>query len=272
MSQIGAIIGGAANSGIIQVSSDPDGTLTAPMGTRAIDAATGVVYVNENGGTQWWPDSIPGRAGWWVEDEFMNTVATTYATTGGGAWSSPASPAATPGIRQATVSAVSDTCVARAGNTSGLLVGGGKFRFRGWMQLNTLGDGTNAPAIRVGAHDSINGSAPTDAVHFEYSNSFYGDQNWRLCTKSNGVGTALDTGIAATTAMTRFDLIVDASGSLVSGRINGVATPTVSTNIPTGAGRQIDTYSFQFTKSLGAGALTFNLDRVECCQILTVGR
>lgn len=47
-------VGGNRNPAVRYVSSDPDGTLTAPTrGTLAIDTTTGIIYQNTNGATTW---------------------------------------------------------------------------------------------------------------------------------------------------------------------------------------------------------------------------
>lgn len=43
----------AANNGCLTIAYDPDGVLTAPRGTLAIDTTTGAVYQNTSGTTAW---------------------------------------------------------------------------------------------------------------------------------------------------------------------------------------------------------------------------
>jgi hypothetical protein len=267
-------IGGNANAPSIFVTFDPDGVLTMPKGTRAVDTTTGVEYVNEDGGAQWWPSHIPSRAGFEFMDDMTGTIISSYATAGGGVWTSLAVAAANPGVRQGSVGAAGvDACLVRSGGNSLLQLGGGKYRFRAIVKLPTLSDGTNNIIARVGPTSiGISFADAANGCYFEYDLATHGDHNWRICGATSSVRTKTNTGIAATTNFVRMDLIVSAACDILSGRIDGVATPTVSTNLPSAAGRQMDALFAGCFKQLGAGALTFHIDRFEANQVLTAGR
>lgn len=256
------------------VQSDPDGSLTAPKGTHVIDETTGVTYVNEDGATAWWPVIIPGRMGWSVEDDLVTTIISTYTNIGAGSWASTSGTAANPGQRTGTATAAgADGASIRAGGAGLFQLGGGKYRCRAILKLNALSDGVNNQIVRVGPGDgSTVFGDHTDGVYFEYDFATNGNHNWYACSRNNGTPTKTNTGIAATTNFTRFDLVINAACTAFDGKINGTATPQITTNLPSGAGRQLEAYCAVNNKQLGAGALSFTVDRIEANQILTTSR
>lgn len=261
------------SAAVIPVSGDPDGQQQGFKGQRAIDITNGVMYENEDGASGWWPVSIPNRMGWDLFDDFTSTQLSLFASLGGGAWSSPGATAANPGQRQgAVLAAGADAAFVRAGNLFGILLGGGKYRFRWVLKLPTLSDGVDNIVARIGGGDANTFADVTDGVYLEYDFATNGNHNWFLCAANNGTRTKITTGIAATTNFVRIDGIVSADGSLLSAKIDGVAVTSVSTNIPTAASRQFDAYYAGAFKQLGAGQRALIVDMADANQVLTVSR
>lgn len=261
------------SAAVIPVSGDPDGQQQGFKGQRAIDITNGVMYENEDGASSWWPISIPNRVGWSALDDGTTLQLSSFVNIGGGASSNVGATAANPGQRQLTASAAGvDAAFMRSGNLSGVLIGGGKYRFRWILKIPTLSDGVNNLVVRAGGGDSSTFADFTDGCYFEYDLATNGNHNWFLCTSANSVRTKTNTGIVATTNFVRLDGVVSADGSQLAGKIDGVAVTPVSTNLPTAANRQFDCYFLGAFKQLGAGALTSVADFIEANQVLTVSR
>jgi hypothetical protein len=268
-------IGGNANTAIRQVSSDPDGTLTAQRGTLAIDTTTGVTWRNRSGGTTWdlfgYPP--PDRATYFFDDVVSTSVMTSTAIGGGTTTESPGE-ANHPGIRKLGVAAAGVDAALWTSRNASLLVGGGRLVTRCGIRVATISDGTNNIVIRAGGVDIVAFGDTTDGIYFEYDFATNGDHNWRLCSANNGTRTKTTTGIPlVANTWTTLELRLDAAGSSLTGSIAGTSVPTpVTTNIPTGAGRNMAGSSVAALKQLGAGALSAEVDWVEFYQVFTTAR
>lgn len=99
-----------------------------------------------------------------------------------------------------------------------------------------LPDGTNTGFIRSGFLDSASATESVDAVMFRSTN---GGNYFAVC-RSNNIETATDTGVAPVLGTyVTCGIIVNASATSVVFQINGSTVATITTNIPTGAGRQV---------------------------------
>jgi hypothetical protein len=103
-----------------------------------------------------------------------------------------------------------------------------------------LADGTVQGLTHVGLHDAPNSSVePTDGCYFRSTNG----GNWFAVCRSNNVETAIDTGILPALDVYLFHRVrVNAAGTsvdLITYDATGTQTDTrtITTNIPTGAGR-----------------------------------
>ena len=91
--------------------------------------------------------------------------------------------------------------------------------------------------MRFGFLDNTSGES-TDGAFFRYTDSVNGGR-WQAVTRSNNVETAVDTGVTVgvnTTYVLRVN--TNAAGTEVVFRIDGAVVATITTNIPTGAGRE----------------------------------
>jgi hypothetical protein len=271
-------IGGNANVGVLYVSSDPDGVLTAPRGTLAIDTTTGVTWKNQDGASRWEPTDIPEGAGFIAWDHVVGTQGLTFTNIAAGSSAYTPGLAGSPGIRRLTVTAAgADGVSTVAGANSvgtGILIGGGRIWSRFLFRIPTLSDGTNNIVVRIGLGDNLSAFGDhVDGVYIEYDFATYGDHRWRLCASSNSVRTKTDTGILAVadgTNVTSALIMVNAAGTSATARIGGVAAAAaVTTNIPTAAGRQTGTANVLVLKQLGAGALSFDVDGLGTKLLLT---
>ena len=152
------------------------------------------------------------------------------------------------------------TIYAYSNNTQGVLFGSGEYTFETDVYIPTLSTVGDEYAIQLGFGDT-SGPDAIDGAYFKYDRLAAG-VNWRLKTSSNSARTDTDSTIAvAAGAWTRLKIIVNASATLVSFYINGVLAGTVSTNIPSGAGRETGLLC-QILKSAGLNPLTFYMDWV----------
>jgi hypothetical protein len=256
------------------VSSSPDGVLTAQRGTLAIDTTTGVTWRNASGGTDWWPEIIPTRAGSRFFTDFVGSTNLPFSgnfAVGGAAIALVEPPATRWGVVRFTVTALNDAQALRAPSAQGTLVGGGAYYFETALTVGQAEDGTNRRAIRVGLNDG-NGT-PADAVFFESSLAGNGSVNWYRCAASNSVVTRTDTGIAIAAAGTyqRLRWRINSAGTQVDYWIDDVSAGSVTTNIPTGAGRATSPM-LEVDKTLGAGAVTVDFDYYDLAVVFAALR
>jgi hypothetical protein len=267
-------IGGNANVGIIKVSSDPDGTLTAPRGTEAIDTTTGITWKNRNGGTRWDPVIIPPM--WGVQNRIeFDGDAFTSVNIASGTGTYPTLATGRLGIRRLSAAAAStDGEVIHSGNAGALYLGAGKFVFRAAVMITTLSDGTDRAIYRVGGGDAVTFADNTDGVYLECDLAGNASNNWFLCTATNGTRTRTDTGIAPVAgAFQNVEVRVNAATDTVTAEIDGVAgAAAVTTNIPLTPGRAMAPMHAQILKSLGATSRSIDIDWLQYYQVFTASR
>jgi hypothetical protein len=266
---------------VMRLTSDPDGVVVAPMGTLAIDTTTGVTWRNRSGSTIWDPANIPVSRGWLLETDLIPLILASSGSPwssniiGGGTNAFATSTAANPGVITLGASAAGvDAAYLRAGGTTGLLFGAGRLGSRQYLRVPTLSNGTNNVIARVGMHDIVAIGDATDGAYLEYDFATYGDHRLRLCAASNGTPTKADTGIAlVANTWTQLEVFVNAAGTSVTARIGGVAAASaVTSNIPTGAGRNFYPGGVFVQKQLGAGALSVDVDWLSAWGVLTADR
>lgn len=136
------------------------------------------------------------------------------------------------------------------------------------FRIPVLSDATNTYSMRSGFIDTVSAES-TDGVFFRYTHSVNSGK-WQAVTRANSVETAVDTGItAAINTDYKLEVRVNATGTSADFYINGTLTNTITTNIPTGAGRETG-YGHMVLRSVGTA--TFNsldLDYVNVEQEFT---
>lgn len=145
------------------------------------------------------------------------------------------------------------TTTGRAGRISGaaaVVFGTNLWHFETTVGLDTLSDGTNTYAARLGFMDNITGD-PTDGAFFRYTNGVNSGK-WECVTRSNGVETAsaLDSGVTVDTSLHNFLIEVNAAGTSVDFKIDGATVATGTANIPTGTSRATG-FGYSIIKSAG---------------------
>lgn len=102
--------------------------------------------------------------------------------------------------------------------------------------LSALSDGTNTYTAIIGFIDTNSAATQTDGVFFRYTHTENGG-NWSCVTRTAGVETSTNSGVAPSVANTFQTLrIVIYDGASVDFYVNGVVVATNTTNIPGATG------------------------------------
>jgi hypothetical protein len=148
------------------------------------------------------------------------------------------------------------------------LLGGGSAIFESVVRIPTLPDGTDSFAFRIGFGDSVTMEF-TDGVYFELTQD---NADWRCKTASNLNVTDTGSGSnAQANTWTRLRIEVNADGSEAKFYIDGTLMQTLTTNIPTGAGRETGIVA-SIIKSLGSTERTAQIDYVYASIEFTTQR
>lgn len=142
-----------------------------------------------------------------------------------------------------------------------ILFGGGVSVLEMRVQIPTLSDVAQEYIAYFGYGDNTGAGDMVDGVYFEYNRLLSGDV-WRLKTSSNSVRTTVVTAspVAASTWY-KLRIEVNPAASRADFFVNGVNIGNVTTNIPTGTGRNTDLL-LKIEKSAGGTARTILSDYV----------
>lgn len=135
-------------------------------------------------------------------------------------------------------------------------IGGGEIVYETTVILGALSTAGDRYTALVGFGDSVATAAQTDAVLLSYNDSV--SANWVLVTNQAGVSTATDTGIPATTDLTRLKVVISADGTTAYGYVDGVLGATSTTNLPNSAGQLMGMLAGIF-KSTGTTSVDFSV-------------
>jgi hypothetical protein len=179
-------------------------------------------------------------------------------------------------IRLTTVTSSNAQAAVRLG-VSTLLLGGGVLTYSWRVRVSALSITADEYSLRAGLGDSTTGE-PTDGVYFCYDHLTDGDF-WSIKTASNTSVTkkVMDgtsgnpTQAVLANTWYRLTATVNAAASSVSYWINGTLMGTITTNIPSGAGRQTAPF-FAVVRSAGSTSLTHDADYYWQYMKLTTAR
>jgi hypothetical protein len=121
------------------------------------------------------------------------------------------------------------------------------------IMLQTLSTAAQEYRVSFGWLDNPGSGDEVDGVYFEYDRATAGDF-WRICTSNNSVRTktTTSTAVANLTTFSRFRIETQRANS-ASFYIDDVLVGTISTNLPTGAGRMTG-WGIKIVKSVGTTA------------------
>jgi hypothetical protein len=193
-----------------------------------------------------------------VED-FPNTLTGTFltSTVSGGSNTQIASEPGRPGIiRSATGTAATGRAAATSG-ANAVRFGSGEWRYKAWVRVPVLSTSAERFSVRIGFIDLATGDS-ADGAYFEYDESV--SANWRCKTANNSTRTTVDSGVpVAANVWIKLEVWVNAAGTEVDFFINGTLVATITTNIPTSAGRETG-WGWLILKSVGTTARHFDVD------------
>ncbi len=157
-----------------------------------------------------------------------------------------------------------------SGNNNSFSLGQGIATFEAYVKIPTLSTTAQEFSVVNGFSDSLTATA-IDAVRFSYDRTV--SVNWQIQCKSNSVSTTTTTATAVGTGWTRLKIVVNAAGTSVSYYIDGteVSGSPITTNIPTGAGREV-TVQARIDKSVGLTASLLDIDYIAVDIDLTTSR
>lgn len=132
-------------------------------------------------------------------------------------------------------------------------------RFRMRNALQSLSSGTDRFTIHAGYTDNVGVTGePATGVYFRYVDNVNGGK-WQAVTRNLSTETAVDTGVAATTQYSIFDISVNDAGTVATFQIDNNAPVTISTNIPAPAANSL-ALVYRIEKSIGANAIFIHQD------------
>lgn len=163
-------------------------------------------------------------------------------------------------------------------NNVAMLLGYGYDIFEAAVSFSALSGGADTYTARVGFFDdpSVAGGDGLDGVFFEAgvnADAALTPGTWGFSAISNGTKTGpVATGVAvSTSAFQRLRINVAADGSAATAYIDGAAVATISTNIPTGAGRHTSA-GVGINKVAGSTNRFLNCDFCELIHLPRVDR
>ncbi len=181
-----------------------------------------------------------------------------------------------PGIMQLTTGTDTTGRCGLFGSGSAIRLGGGAYEAHAMLRVPVLSNATDRFYVYGCATDALSVES-TDGVYFRYLDSVNGGK-WECVTRNSSTETAVDSGIAVAAA-TWYGLkvAVNAAGTSAGFWISvaGAAytlVATITTNIPTAAGRGITACSTQIRKALGTTARTLDVDYMYAKQRFTTAR
>lgn len=152
--------------------------------------------------------------------------------------------------------------------SSAVQLGGGSWIYElGINAIPTLSNSTERYQLLVGFFDNQSGVNQTDAVYFLYdeggvSSGSAASANWQMVTASNSTRSFTTSGTAVSTGVNTLQIVINSAGTSVTFYIGGVTVGTITTNIPTGAGRETG-FGWQLIKSIGTAARTTAIDYIS---------
>lgn len=134
-----------------------------------------------------------------------------------------------------------------SGSTAGFVFGSSAFTNEVRFRLQALPDGTETYAFRLGWTDNTT----ADAVDGVYLRGSTASANFRYVTRTNSVETDTDSGLVmAAGVWYKLRIVIAANGGTATFTIDGANSQAVTTNIPTGVGRETQ-LNLHIVKSAG---------------------
>jgi hypothetical protein len=163
-------------------------------------------------------------------------------------------------VTGSTATGRASTIVGGTGSES-FILGTGEFIGDILVRPGTLCDSsTQVCTVACGLIDSATTADSTDGVYLKFDPA--ASSNWRTVTENNATKSEADTSPAAAPSANTWQHLgidVNSAGTSVTFSVGGAAAGTVSTNLPSGAGRAFG-FGCMILKSVGTTSRTFDLD------------
>jgi hypothetical protein len=226
----------------------------------------------------------PGMStGFYCEDELLGKNALTNTSGacdllgevggGGGAITALAGEQGAPGIFQISTSTFSNgVFIIRSGLTV-FRFGGGTYTEESRVRIPTLSDGTETFTFRSGFLDTSTTEA-VDGCFFRYTHGTDSGR-WQGVCRDNNTETTTTAGAGPTVSAAtwyKLKVTVNAAGTSVDFSVDGSSIGAITTNIPTGSGRETGFAPAAMLKSAGTTARTADIDYTWLKIDLTTAR
>ena len=182
-----------------------------------------------------------------------------WAFAGSLGWNAVAGEANHPGVMELQISTI-NTAEAIHKRLDQFAGGNGELIFEIALKLTTLSSSSERYIVTVGFGDVTASGDQVDGAYFRYSDNLQSG-NWERCTANNSTRTQQSTGVAVTTSWTRLRVVMNSAGTQVDFYIDGTSAGSITTNIPTGAGREFGVL-FKLEKTVGNTARQMRVDYV----------
>ncbi len=223
-----------------------------------------------------WVDCLgSARVTWHYINDFIGTqtdAGTDFFGTGG-SWGSQTGVAGHPGVSRLNTGTTTNGWAASGSADAGaayVFGNGDTWKYEMDIRVPTLSDGTNNFTVRTGMTDGYS-SDGVDGCFFKYNSSLNGGK-WQAICESNSTQSTCDTGITVNANQWyRLTLIVNSSGTLATFYADGSSTCSISSNIPTSAGRETS-WNASIVKAAGTTSRAIDMDYVELQDVLGTSR
>lgn len=136
--------------------------------------------------------------------------------------------------------------------------GSASFSVEAQIQFSALSTVVEEYSARIGMHNSLSATSPTNGIWFEYDRLT--STNWICKCKADGVETATTTSTAVVaTTFLKLKIEINAAGTSVVFKVNDATVATITTNIPVGGTRYVWP-NMQMVKSAGTTSRYMNTD------------
>jgi protein involved in polysaccharide export with SLBB domain len=173
-----------------------------------------------------------------------------------------------PGISSMSTGTTATGRAAIQTNNAAIQLAGGAAVLEACIRIPSLPTVAEAFAYRIGFGDSVSADM-TDGVYFELTQA---NANWQCATANNSTRTKVNSGVAAAAnTFYRLRIEVNADGTQALLYIDSVLVATMTTNIPSGAGRQLGIVA-SIIKSAGVTSRTAEQDYIAAKIAFTAQR
>jgi hypothetical protein len=171
-----------------------------------------------------------------------------------------------PGAISLTTGTTATGRVNLRGNTAGILfdIASGSWTIEQTVRLPVLSNGTEAFMVWAGFGDSSTSTIHVDGVYFYYDQTF---TTWQCVCRSNNVQTIVSSSVTVATNVFQSLKIIVTNNTQALFYIDDVLVATITTNIPSGSGRETG-ISIAIVKTVGITPRLLDLDFLEVAAVL----